>query len=283
LIPLAPTLDFNPVLWRECRRSPPSPWLRAIWGLYALASLGVSIAAFVAGQNRGGEMAAFVNAFQFSIGLLLVNITAVASLFEERASGTLGVLMATPLSTSSIVWGKWLASFRVVLLVMLLPALLASGVLVTHPRSGGVDALGLLIALMFAYGAFSNSLGLALATWLPRFGVAMGVTVSLYALLAAGPVLLVLAVGHRGGNSMDGFANLSPWWGVGETTARISQRIFHENFGWKICWLVLYGAAALALTQATLWTFDRCIGRASGRDRNLRSRSPDDDVAETSG
>ena len=93
----------------------------------------------------------------------------------------------------------------------------------------------------------------------------MGLTVAAYVLLAAGPVLLLLAVGHGDRETMRGFASLSPWYGVGETTARINGRGPNENVGWKIFWLISYGAAALALLLAIQGTFDRCIGRARGR------------------
>ncbi len=266
LLRFGPGLDFNPVLWREWHRRVPSRWLRVIWGVYALVSIVASLIALSVANRRTGELAAFVNAFQFSIGLLLVSITSVASLFEERVNGSLDVLLTTPLSTAQIVWGKWLASFRVVALVGILPALLAIGVFVTSPRVEASVQVLVMIALLFAYGALVNSLGLALATWVQRFGVAIGLTVTAYILLAAGPVLLLLAVGPVS-EDMRGFACLSPWYGVGLTTAELDR---HgpgavESILWKFFWLFSYAAVALVLAWATLRTFDRCIGRARSR------------------
>ena len=37
--PWAPTLDGNPVFWRECHRQPPSRWTRIVWGLYGVLAL----------------------------------------------------------------------------------------------------------------------------------------------------------------------------------------------------------------------------------------------------
>jgi hypothetical protein len=114
-----------------------------------------------------------------------------------------------------------------------------------------------------AYGALVNSLGLALATWVPRFGVAMGLTVAVYVLLAAGPVLLLLA-NLNGRASMRGFASLSAWYGVGETTAQITDMAPERTLGWKMFWLGAYAIASLMLVLATQKTFDRCIGRTVG-------------------
>jgi hypothetical protein len=41
--PWAPTLDGNPVVWRECRRQPPSRWTRIVWGLYGVLALALSV------------------------------------------------------------------------------------------------------------------------------------------------------------------------------------------------------------------------------------------------
>jgi ABC-type transport system involved in multi-copper enzyme maturation permease subunit len=257
-----PALDFNPVLWREWQRRPSSRWLRNIWAVFALLSCGATALALAEGTSGRGNLAAFVNGFQFSIGLLLVSVTAVASLFEERVNGSLDVLLATPLPTTDIVWGKWVASYRGALQVTLLPMLLACGVYMQQMPLDNAGMVALLLALMLAYGALVTSLGLALATWVPRFGVAVGLTVTIYVLLAAGPILLLLAGPHN--RDMEGFACVSPWFGVGETTYFLSSR--HqpsEHVGWKMFWLFAYAVAALALALATRRTFDRCLGRAT--------------------
>ena len=85
--------------------------------------------------------------------------------------------MATPLPTRAIVWGKWWGAFRAV------PALLILPVLVTTALSfhtGHYWAVALMAALILAYGAAITSLGLALATWIPRMGRAAALTVGLY-------------------------------------------------------------------------------------------------------
>ena len=123
-------LDGNPVLWREWQRRQPSRWVQTVWWLYVLGSLGFSLYCFlhivIFHNHQLGELAPLVNAFQVSIGLLLVSVTSVTSLQEERVRGSLDVLLTTPLSTVQIFWGKWWGSFRLVLLLTVLPTFLAS-------------------------------------------------------------------------------------------------------------------------------------------------------------
>ncbi|HEX5269218.1 MAG TPA: hypothetical protein VFW33_01960, partial [Gemmataceae bacterium] len=335
-------LDFNPVLWRELHGRRPSRWVRVVWVVYAVASVGASGVAVVAhatGNTR--DVGAFVNAFQYSIGLLLVSITAVTSLFEERVRGSLDVLLTTPVPTSSIVWGKWWGAFRGALLVMPLPLALAAALGVIGSWRGWVGpyqawqsawrgatvfvtllvlpyaaagtglgltrltgarsrfwrdlravcrgtllgyplVLGLLLALagmeadraarllllgglMLAYGAAVTSLGLALATWVKRFGVALGLSAAAYLLVTGGSLLVFLAIGP-GGPREEGIMFVSPWFGAGELTFEIGvPGNPHGEAGWKIVWGVVYAAAAVILAVLIRATFDDCMGRMTDR------------------
>ena len=58
------------------------------------------------------ELVGLMNAFQVSLGLLLLSVGAATSLAEERVRGSLDVLLSTPMSTRSILAGKWWGSFR---------------------------------------------------------------------------------------------------------------------------------------------------------------------------
>jgi hypothetical protein len=99
------------VLWREWHRRRPSRWSVAVWGLFGVLSGGFSLWAIVEafdGAGPGGRgMGAVIGGVQVSAGLLLLSIPAATSLAEERQRGSLDVLLATPLSTRSIVLGKW--------------------------------------------------------------------------------------------------------------------------------------------------------------------------------
>ena len=118
---MAPRLDWNPVYWRECFRQWPSRWARTIWAVYIIMT--VVATGFVSQYPNEQGLVAFASALQVSIGLLLASVAAVTSLSEERVRGSLDVLLATPLKTRSIVWGKWRGGFRIVPWLALLPVI----------------------------------------------------------------------------------------------------------------------------------------------------------------
>src|SRR6185437_8615991 len=190
----SPSLDGNPVLWREWHRRRPSRWSVAVWGLFGVLSCGFSLWAIVEALHRAlpgaPGIGGVISGFQVSAGLLLLSVSASTSLAEERQRGSLDVLLATPLSTRSIVLGKWWGAFRGVPLLTVLPVLIAAA-MATHTGF----ALGPLLigALVVAYGAAITSLGLALATWLPRMNRAIGLTAGLHVVvtIAAVPVGMI--------------------------------------------------------------------------------------------
>jgi len=172
------------VLWREWHRRRPSRWSVAVWGLFGILSLGFGLRAIsqaIAGSNPAGrEMAAVISGVQVSAGLMLLSVSAATSLAEERQRGGLDVLLSTPLSTRTIVLGKWWGAFRGVPPLAVLPVLIAAAL----ARHTGF-ALGpvLIGGLVVAYGAAITSLGLALATWMPRTGRVIGLTAGLYVIV----------------------------------------------------------------------------------------------------
>ena len=122
------------------------------------------------------------------LGMMLLSGQAPTSLGEERVRGSLDVLMATPISTRAIVWGKWLGTYRIVLWLAMIPALAAAIMVCVAPH--GTDATAdarhrhvrphdpgrhridcrrsrWSIAELLSYGAAITSLGLLLATWIP--------------------------------------------------------------------------------------------------------------------
>jgi ABC-type Na+ efflux pump permease subunit len=101
------------------------------------------------------------------VGLLLLSVSAATTLAEERVRGSLDVLLSTPLSTFSILVGKWWGAFRLMPHVLLWPALTTSFLVVD---SGRWIRYLLLIGLITVYGAAIASLGLAVATWQSRLG-----------------------------------------------------------------------------------------------------------------
>jgi ABC-type transport system involved in multi-copper enzyme maturation permease subunit len=253
-----PSLDVNPVLWREWHRTRPSRWAQFVITLYVTLATVFTVIAMLSGSNNA--VAAFVNGFQVSIGLLFLSVSVATSLAEERSRGSLDVLLTTPLSTSQIVLGKWLGTYRLVPLLAILPALMCLGLIgwdfERWPR------VVLMVAYVLSTGAAITSLGLAMATWVPRLGRAVGLTVSIYVVITVGMMFLAMMMGGPGTNSaMMG----SPFFGAGEIAFELRNppRGFDGTAG-AIFWTLAYGCAALVLLAATLRTFNRCLGRVDG-------------------
>ncbi len=104
-----PSLDGNPVLWREWHRNRPSRMTRILWGAYWLGAIGgIGLGVYNAieyGLDRpaGGFVLIVSLTLQSFLGLLLLSGQAPTSLGEERVRGSLDVLMSTPISTRAIV------------------------------------------------------------------------------------------------------------------------------------------------------------------------------------
>ena len=181
LIP-GPPLDGNPILWREWHRKRPTRWIGRAWIAFAgLSTLASGFAIFSYFTNPGGigpdQLAANVNAANVTLGLLLLTISATASLAEERDRGSLDVILATPMSTATILWGKWLGTFAMVPRLAILPVWVTIALAII---SGQWVEPFALIGLILAYSAFATGLGVALATWIPNLGRAIGTGVFLY-------------------------------------------------------------------------------------------------------
>jgi ABC-type transport system involved in multi-copper enzyme maturation permease subunit len=293
-----PSLDGNAVLWREWHRKRPSRWTGRFWTAYAVASTLASV--YVLGgyylwtepSNYRGihAVAAQVNAWQVAIGLLLLSVSAATTLAEERDRGSLEVIMTTPLTTREIVWGKWWGTFAMVPRLAILPIWVASGAAMV--TNGGVGLI-LMIGLILAFAAAITSFGLALATWVPRLGRVISISVLAYVLIAVGwPVLLQVLPSLPAFRSnpwepqpdWHGLALASPFFGIYATTEEASRlHGSYENLPWvygpvfarwnplwPLFWIGVYSAVAMILVFATLRTFDRCMGRNAERPRRSR-------------
>ena len=134
-------------------------------------------------------------------------------------------------------------------------------------------------ALILAYGAAITSLGLALATWIPRMSHAVALTVGLYASMSIAwiPLSLIL-FGEGPGDAGHGVAAGSPPMGVRAYSSMLAGNATPREFAtqtlWTLFWTITYGGVALALLLATLGTFNRCLGRVD--DPSLFD---DDDLA----
>jgi ABC-type transport system involved in multi-copper enzyme maturation permease subunit len=269
-----PSLDANPVLWREWHRDRPSRWLRAVWMLFACASLAVAIVEVgncVAGSKSGQAFGALVVGGLTSLGLLLLAITAPSSLAEERVRGSLDLLMATPMPTRQIVMGKWRATFRMVPRLAIMPGIV---MLVTGLATGRPDAALVEVALILAYGAALTSLGLGLATWIARQGRAMAWAAASYCIVTIGWFFLVVLLTEGApGVFAPGLASGSPFIGtifVGIQMHEPNPSHWTECLNWLWFWAIAYAVLALVLLLATLRSFDRCLGRVACAPRHDR-------------
>jgi ABC-type transport system involved in multi-copper enzyme maturation permease subunit len=268
---LEPTLDGNPVLWREWHRQRPSRWSRLVWGVYlglAVSLWAVAINALRFPGTNGEQGIIAVNVGQVSIGLLMLSAMSAISLSEERVRGSLDVLLATPLSTGEILWGKWWGAFRRVPLVALLPALMTMFLAQGTERWVGPP---LVLALVLAYGAAITSVGLALATWIVRLGRALALSVVAYVGVTIGWFLVVVLLFPDGPSNYGNFplyaVMASPPYGVGALCAGIMENgrmdIWPGSAVAAVFWTCVYAAAAALLLVATRATFDRRLGRIS--------------------
>ncbi len=253
---LTPSLDGNPVAWREWHRSRPSRWSMLITVLYGGLSLLFSILAIF---WPTGRVPGFVNAAQVASGLLLLSVTAAITLAEERARGSLDLLMSTPLSTRQIVVGKWLGSFRAVPPLAIMPAFMIGAIgYVTEWRNWWWGVTQMILFVLSA-GAAITSLGLAMATRFSRLDRAVGSTVTVYVLITVGWVFLVAMLF---GPASQWLASGSPMlWTFDMTTDVLRSGRFQGTVIWKLFWIVFYGLAAAGILLATLSSFDRRLGR----------------------
>jgi ABC-type transport system involved in multi-copper enzyme maturation permease subunit len=288
--PWAPTLDGNPVVWRECHRQPPSRWTRIVWGLYGVLALALSVQAFVMMIAPRGVpgiwMPVRVNVSQVAIGLLLLSVTTAAGLHEERAHGSLDALFATPLPTATIVRGKWRWAFRRVPLLAILPTFMTLLLTAVGRWAGPL----LIMALILAQGAAVTSLGLALATWSRRAGRAPALCASACLGMFLGWPVLIFFLSANAPRD-DWF----PYWvmmGSPVVSMTLLTRASIAPYAldpWPgvafaaLCWTAAYAAAAGTLFGLTLLTFDGCLGRipdVPGRPKRRRTW-PSESVRDT--
>jgi ABC-type transport system involved in multi-copper enzyme maturation permease subunit len=291
-----PSLDRNPVLWREWHRSRPSPWmmvlLTLLMGTTGVLCLGGAIAFWKNGVDfltgNTWEMAGVYSYLLHVIfGLLMLSAIAPTSMSEERQRGSLDVLAATALSTRDIVVGKWLGTFRLAALMAVGPGLLAlatatareaSSVAIAPgmppeyyrmiPLGGRIFGVLVVIATILAHGALITSIGLALAVWIRRQSRAIALCVALFILIAAAwPTFASITIGWPVLRSRD-LPSFSP---IVACFKFIRTFVVRRDFladgilWWGSFWAVEVFVLALGLLWLTVLTFDRCFDRIPDR------------------
>ncbi len=302
----SPSLDGNPVLWREWHRNQPSRIAWRLWAIFWIASTLSASYGIYEILHDGLSMGSLgwtlpTNAFMVAFGMLFLSATAPTALSEERVRGSLDLLMSTPLSTRTIVLGKWWAVFRVVPVLAVIPALgalmftaaapvamtMTPGMLAAFPNqyqvltfSDRINAVAFPVAWIFANGALFTSVGLALATWIERPGRAIGASVAFYLFVLIGFPMLIgtlimpaiihslsLSWGDRWIQALQmGLMSVSPF--VGQIA---SFEWIAYPFRGSPQWLWVFQSLELLATFAlaglvlvfTILTFDSRLGRVS--------------------
>jgi len=275
---MSPLLDANPVLWREWQRRRATGWVGWIWVLYDICAIAATatIVALVISRGLGlsTQIASLLNGLQVAAGMLLLAVRATTTFAEERARGGLDVLLSTPLESRSIVLAKWLGAFATVPRLALLPIVAAFAVAC---RSGRFEGVVVIAGMVLCYGAALASLGLALATWLPRAGWAATLGVAAHVMITVGWFfLVVIATQGAPGSTGPGLASASPFIAVGLATIAMQDMPsgeWRELIAWLVCWMVIELAAAFVLLLATLASFDRCLGRITMTSAGRAARS----------
>jgi ABC-type transport system involved in multi-copper enzyme maturation permease subunit len=290
-----PSLEGNPVLWREWHRARPSAWMTwlvvLVGGSTGLAciigAVGVWRKGVIAFAPAGPAQMAGIAGYllQGILGLLMLSAVAPLSLSEERQRGSLDVLSATPLSTWSIVLAKWWGTFRIVPVLALAPGLMGLALATarrpapppawveqTQPIGLGYRLCGaaLLVATMLAHGAALTSIGLALATWVKRQSRAIAASVSAFVVLAAAlPILMsVLSRGPQGW----GLSFLSP---VSVSIKMAEELVLRlDRLPGLLWWIGLWDVAIAALAVSLLWFTGRTFDEAFGRMREQARKPP---------
>jgi ABC-type transport system involved in multi-copper enzyme maturation permease subunit len=291
-----PSLDGNPVLWREWHRNQPSrlarvlwvtiftlTWILAAWGTYECIHDGASEPSRELGMGMW---------LQLIFGMLILSATAPTLLAEERVRGSLDVLLSTPLSTRSIVRGKWLGACRSVLALAILPLYSAIFMACTLPdtplwlgRFPQTDVVPLtvgdrILAIVFCGVDFVVScamlvgLGLLIATWVPRLGRAVALSVVAFFLSGIGWVVLVqllfspMVIGQSQHPRWleTCVMSLSPIFGPMNPVGALEQYSDTSRAPVWICILIVI-LTKVCIVEILLWltikTFDRCMGRVS--------------------
>ena len=96
-----PSLDKDPVLWREWHRGRPSRLAVVVWGVFialSIAGTATGIVTIVDDYEDGSQFLMLVSGLHATFGLLLVSLFSPTVLAEERVRGSLDVLMTTPVA-----------------------------------------------------------------------------------------------------------------------------------------------------------------------------------------
>ena len=297
-----PSLDGNPVLWREWHRSRPSRMARILWVLYWLGAVVATVIgihdvfAYGIDNMTGGFMIHTALVLQSVLGLMLLSVQApigpgrgAGPWQPGRADGRADLDAGDRLGqvdgdVSGRPWDGDPARRRRGgdrRDVPRRPAALRERSW-PRPPIGPADrvlAPVLVVAELLSWGAAFTSLGLLLATWTPRIGRAIGISLAVFLLLSFGwiflagivilPALHAWLYGRYNIEGIDliwidaGLMALSPMAAPIVTIQALDSADAGRWQFWVImsCWCLLAWAFAGAMYWVALRSFDRRLGR----------------------
>jgi ABC-type transport system involved in multi-copper enzyme maturation permease subunit len=265
-----PSLDINAVAWREWHRRAPTRAGLFLRRAYAALLVLLLVLALLRSEGLIETRLGLVSGVLTTLCLLMLGISAATSLTEERARGSLDVLLATPLSTRSIVWGKWWGTFRTALPLVIPPYMIAH--VPTWQNYERWQAPWIVGGLLLIHAAMVTGLGLGLATLLRRTDRAVVSFVVIYLGVAIGLLFLPFAFFDRGPDNPAAakICMASPLFAVVAPTAGaenpgLPDDLWHGAIDGAVVWLLIGSTVAAALFAITLASFDACLGRVTDR------------------
>jgi ABC-2 type transport system permease protein len=198
-------LSVNPIVVKELRsrmrETRAFVTLTAVLLLMGFVSYVLYRVALTAGQYSGTPLSPQIGQslfFALALMLLLMVITitpavTAGAVSSEEEKQTYEMLMATPLSPASILWGKLVSSLSYIFLLIFAAIPMASLIFIfggVAPRDM-VKALLVIIAIAITFGVF----GLFMSTWLKRTGRATVLSYLVVVVLLFGTIFLYAAIG----------------------------------------------------------------------------------------
>ena len=200
------SLDACPVFWRECRSAQSSFWLRLLWGFYIVGALVFTVLAVIECTTAGtGARSGRARSTAFRLRLAWVcSACSLQPLWPRSGQGAVSTFCSRRRSRlAPWFWASGLLATALCPSWHCCPPPWRRLMLWTLQRWPGVL---LVVGMMLANGAAVTSLGIALATWVPRVDRALILSAAASVLITVGwiPLMLLLfrgwGAGHRPGH-----------------------------------------------------------------------------------
>lgn len=217
--------------------------------------------------------------FQFVVAQLIAIIMLSSSISDEIRSGTLSVLMTTPVNSFQIVIGKLFSKlFQIILLLAVsLPFLTIIRIFGGVPWDYIVSSLCITATAVFFVGALSLFLSIC---YRHAYSVILVVVIGYMLFFGALPGLFIwLAVkGVLNQNTAHSIiALVNPFWAISMTTQKLSTPSI-KIFSWQLHCLIILVATTILLAVSVWKVRHAALSEAFGGDRKIRSKNKKRDI-----